>query len=131
MEGIERLEKQVIEMNDPSVTRIFDYLKTRKDLYEKFNNEEKTMSEMYKFLFKKAEKHKINRVAIIDDNLVYLWAITYFSRSNKDLGLEGEKSTPTADKKEDKKLQNKIDQEEKSKDVTSPNQITLFEEVQK
>ena len=50
MEEIERLENEVIEMNDYNVLTIFNYLKSRNDLYEKFNNKEKSIKEMYRFI---------------------------------------------------------------------------------
>ena len=39
MEGLERLESEVLEMNNCNISAIFDYLKTREDLYEKFHND--------------------------------------------------------------------------------------------
>ena len=35
MEGIEKLEVEVTDMNNSSISVIWDYLKTRTDLYEK------------------------------------------------------------------------------------------------
>ena len=34
MEGLKRLENEVLEMNDHNVSLIFDYLKNREDLIE-------------------------------------------------------------------------------------------------
>ena len=67
MEEIERLENEVIEMNDYNVLTIFNYLKSRNDLYEKFNNKEKSIKEMYKFICDKARKQTKNNVAMISD----------------------------------------------------------------
>ena len=61
MEGIERLETEVLEMNDSSVSAVFNYLKTRKDLYEKFNNKEKTIKEMWNYICDKARKMSKNK----------------------------------------------------------------------
>lgn len=128
MNGIERLETQVLELNDYNVSRIFEYLKTREDLYEKFDNEEKTINQMYEFICDRAEKQKVGRVAMIDDKVVYLWAVMYFMRSNKDLKLI---------KKESKIIENKRDAE-KDKEGIQPisqqikkdsAQISLFQEV--
>ena len=41
MEGLEKLETEVLKMNNYNVTAIFNYLKTRKDLYDKLSNKEK------------------------------------------------------------------------------------------
>lgn len=132
MEGIERLEAEVLEMNNSNISAIFEYLKTRNDLYEKFNNKEKSIHQMYKFICDKASKQKIGNVAMISDRMVYLWAVTYFSNSNEELGLK-EKNvmppTPTEVIKENEKKTKKEEikpEEKKPKD----NQINLFQEVQ-
>ena len=54
MEGLERLQAEVLEMNNYNISAIFDYLKTRNDLHEKFNNEEKSIKQMYKYICDKA-----------------------------------------------------------------------------
>lgn len=127
MDGITRLEMQVVEMNDYNVSSIFEYLKTRKDLYEKFNNEEKTIKQMYEFICDKAEKQAKNHVAMIIDKVVYLWAIIYFIKSNEELGLNKKSITRTAEKNvEEKKDEKKI--EEKN---LEDNQISFFQEVSK
>lgn len=131
MEGIERLEKEVLELNNNNISAIFDYLKTRKDLYDKFNNKEKSIKQMYKFIYQKAMKQKIDNVAMIDDKMVYFWAITYFSKSNEDLGLNEKKvMTPSTNEviKNIEKKKTKKDLEQHEKDS---GQITLFQEVQK
>lgn len=92
MEGIERLEKETLELDNYSITKIFNYLKTRTDLYEKFNNEEKSMDQMYDYIYDKAKKHEHKRMAMIDDPVVYLWAVNYFIKSNEELGIKAEKT---------------------------------------
>lgn len=128
MEGIERLEKETLELDNYSITKIFNYLKTRTDLYEKFNNEEKSMDQMYDYIYDKAKKHKHKRMAMIDDPVVYLWAVNYFIKSNEELGIKAEKTekkvTPSED--EDIKESDNDSTEKEDKD----NQISLFKEVQ-
>lgn len=132
MEGLERLEAEVLEMNNSNISAICEYLKTRNDLYEKFNNKEKSIHQMYEFIYEKARKQKVGNVAMIGDRMVYLWAVTYFSNSNEELGLKEKKvMPPTPDEvikeneKKTKKEETKLE-EKKSED----NQITLFQEVQ-
>lgn len=127
MEGIERLEKEVLEMNDYNVSEIFNYLKTRLDLQDKFNNNEKNIKEMYKYICEQARKKAVNNVAMIDDRVVYLWAVTYFIKSNEELGLKKENVKP---KKEDttKKVEDKQDVEKKE-EKKEDNQISMFQEV--
>lgn len=135
MEGLERLENEVLEMNNNNISAIFEYLKTRKGLYEYFNNEEKHIRQMYEYMCDKASKQKIGNVAMISDQMVYLWAVSYFTKSNEELGIKENKKVmpPSADevikdieKKKAKKEEKVSTEVEKPKD----SQITLFQEVQ-
>lgn len=129
MEGIERLEMEVAELDIYSITKIFNYLKTRNDLYENFKNKEKSMEEMYDYIYRKSEKHKYKNMAMMDDKIVYMWAVTYFSKSNEELGIKKEKIAPSPTKKVEKKIVKEAVKEERAK--TQDNQITLFQGVQK
>lgn len=130
MEGLERLEKEVLEMNNNNILAIFEYLKTRTDLYEKFNNSEKSIKQMYKFICEKAKKQAINNVAMINDKMVYLWAVTYFNKINSELGLnETPKVMPPSANEVIKNIEKKEKENETKKDNLE--QITLFQEVSK
>lgn len=130
MEGLERLEKEVLEMNNNNILAIFEYLKTRTDLYEKFNNSEKSIKQMYKFICEKAKKQAINNVAMINDKMVYLWAVTYFNKINSELGLnETPKVMPPSANEVIKNIEKKEKENEAKKDNLE--QITLFQEVSK
>lgn len=133
MEGLERLENEVLEMNNCNISAIFDYLKTRADLYEKFNNEEKSIHQMYEFIYEKAKKQKVDNVAMISDRVVYLWAVTYFLKSNDELGLKEKRVMPPAPAEVIKENEKKIKKEETKPEEkkVKDNQITLFQEVQK
>lgn len=130
MEGLEKLEAEVLEIDNSNISAIFEYLKTRNDLYEKFNNEEKSIKQMYKFIYEKASKQKIDNVAMINDRLVYLWAITYFNKSNKELGLNDKKVMPPSANEVIKNIED-IKSKETQKDKSKNDQITLFKEAQK
>ena len=133
MEGLERLENEVLEMNNCNISAIFDYLKTRTDLYEKFNNEEKSIHQMYEFIYEKARKQKVDNVALISDRVVYLWAVTYFLKSNDELGLKEKRvmpPTPAEVIKENEKKAKKEETKPEEKKLED-NQITLFQEVSK
>lgn len=131
MEGLERLETQVLKMNNQSVTVIFEYLKTRKDLYEKFNNEEKSIEEMYHYICGKARKMAKNNVAMIQYNLVYIWAVTYFVKSNEELGIKEKKVMPPSADEVIKKQANKKAEKEDTQKENKDNQMSIFQEVQK
>ena len=127
MEGLKRLDTEVLELNDYNVSAIFNYLKKREDLIDKFDNEEKSLKEMYKYICDQARKKAVNNVAMIDDRIVYLWAVTYFTKSNEELGLKKEnvkiKKEDTTKKVEDKQVV------EKKEDKKEDNQISMFQEV--
>lgn len=130
MEGLERLEKEVLEMNNNNILAIFEYLKTRTDLYEKFDNSEKSIKQMYKFICEKAKKQAINNVAMINGKMVYLWAVTYFNKINSELGLnETPKVMPPSANEVIKNIEKKEKENETKKDNLE--QITLFQEVSK
>ena len=79
---------------------------------------------MYDFICDKAEKQKVGRVAMIDDKVVYLWAVMYFMKSNEELGLNKQETiTPPT------KTTN-VEQKKKTKKENN-NQISLFSEVNK
>lgn len=124
MEGIERIEKQVLELNNYNILKIFTYLKTKKDLYKNFNNKEKSIKQMYDFICDKAEKQKVGRVAMVDDKVVYLWAVMYFIKSNEELGLNKQETITPPTKP------TKVEQKKETKKENN-NQISLFSEVNK
>ena len=102
MDGLERLEKEAVEMNNHNVILIFNYIKEKESLRDKFNNEEKTIKGMYEFICNKARIVSQNNVAMVQDNIVYLWAMAYFNKTNEELGINKKVSTP---KKETKKTE--------------------------
>lgn len=133
MEGLERLETEVLEMNNSYILAIFEYLKTRTDLYEYFNNKEKSIKQMYKFIYEKSRKQKIDNVAMISDRMVYLWAVTYFTKTNEELDLNEKKVIPPSSNEVLKNMEKKKSKKEKkSSEVNqiADNQMTLFQEVQ-
>lgn len=128
MEEIEKLEAEVVDMNNPVVSAVWEYLKTRTDLYEKFSNAEKSIKQMYEFIYEKARKQKKDNVAAIMDNVVFLWAVSYFSKSNEELGIKDKKVMPPSCTEVIEKIDKKKDKnsEEKKKD---DGQISMFQGV--
>lgn len=126
MEGIKRLELEVMEMNDFNVYAIFNHIKDLPELQNKFDNKEKTIEGMYDYIYSKARAVKQGNVAMVNDRIVYLWATNYFKHSNEELGIKEKKVTQPPVKKEE----NKIQQEEKEqKSDEKDAQISMFEEV--
>lgn len=131
MEGIERLQAEILELNDYNISTIFNYLKIKPELAEKFNNSEKSLKQMYSYICNMARKQSKNNVAMINDRVVYLWAINYFNKSNDELGLNNSKPNDSIIKKtikEDEK--NKVVEEnkklEKEEIKKANDQLTLF-----
>ncbi len=138
MENIERLETEALEMNDSSVSAVFNYLKKRKDLYEKFNNKEKSLKQMWDYICDKARKMSKNNVAVVQDNLVFIWAVNYFYKSNKELGIKEKKNKkvmpPSADEvieKINKKNFEEQPKKENEQKKDENDQISLFKEEEK
>lgn len=95
MEGIKRLEQEVMEMNNFNVYAIFNHIKNLPELQDKFSNKEKTIKGMYDYIYKKAKSVKQGNVAMVNDIIVYSWAANYFKHNNEELGIEEKKETPT------------------------------------
>lgn len=138
MTGIERLRILSEGTKNQALIKVIDYLETRKDMYEKYLNEEKTPEQMWQYITKKAKEQSINNCAVIDDRVVYVWAISYFLAANESLNLNTTDTSKEASKKEAKKTKTKkfekqpLEQETPNNviDIQTAkvsNQITMFE----
>ena len=87
MTGIERLRKMIEGPFQKPLFKIYMYLKTRTDMYDKYLNPEKSMQEMYKYIKGEARKQAQNGVAMLEDSIVYGLAIHYFDETNENLGI--------------------------------------------
>lgn len=118
--GLERIKKLSAEVKDKAVLKIIDYLLSRKDMNEKYLNEEKSLTQMIEFIKAKAKEKATNGVAMIEDDEVYSWAIHYFDESNKDLKIS--KIKEDVEVKEEKKSTVK-----KNKNWIPEGQLSLFD----
>ena len=118
--GLERIKKLSAKVKDKAVLKIIDYLLSRKDMNEKYLNEEKTLTQMIEFIKSKAKEKATNGVAMIEDDEVYSWAIHYFDESNKDLKISRTKED--VEVKEEKKSTVK-----KNKNWVPEGQLSLFD----
>lgn len=128
MEGLERIKVLSKEIVDKPLLKIVDYLLNRKDMNEKYLNEEKTLKQMVDFIKGEARKEEKNGVAMIEDEVVYGWAIHYWDESNESLKLEKakdeEKEKPI---KAIKKLSSKKSTTDKDAKWVAEGQLTLFD----
>ena len=56
MTGIERLRILSEGTKNPALIKVIDYLETRKDMYERYLNEDKTPDQMWQYITKKAKE---------------------------------------------------------------------------
>lgn len=93
------------------ILKIAEYLLTRSDMNEKYNNQEKSLLEMWKFIKEEAKEKAINGVAVMDDEEVYSMAIHYFDESNEKLKMKS-KNTKASKKASARELDDTKENEE-------------------
>lgn len=92
MNGFDRLRSMVKDQEDEALKQTINYLLSRSDLEQRFLNEDKNLEEMCKFIRNKGTQHCRNGWNYVTNELVYSWAVMYFSLPNSFLKI---KSTPT------------------------------------
>jgi hypothetical protein len=143
MTGIERLKKLVEGQRDIALKKVVEYLCTREDMNDKYLNEEKNLKDMIGFIRSEAKKQAEDGMAMIEDSVVYGWAIHYFDETNEKLGIgkyTSDKEKSEDDSDEDEKVEIKKESspmknitsdytfkgKTKRKDYNNPDQLTLF-----
>ncbi len=91
MNGFERLKEQVKDQEDMALKETVDYLISREDLEQKYLNDEKTIEGMRSFIRSKGEKHSRNGWNYLKDEVVFAWAVMYWTLPDKFLKV----NTPT------------------------------------
>lgn len=134
MTGFERLKEQVKDQEDKALLQTVDYLLSREDMEQKYLNPEKTIEEMAKFIHDKGIKYMKNGWNYITNEVVYAWAIMYFSLPNSFLKIEKKDTnndkikTKTSSKKSNPK-NNVVSLEDAKKNMEKKKetaQISLF-----
>lgn len=134
MNGFERLKEQVKDQEDKALLQTVDYLLSREDMEQKYLKEEKTIEEMAKFIHDKGIKYMKNGWNYITNEVVYSWAIMYFSLPNSFLKIEKKNATESKSKTETsskkKNSKNNVVSLEKAKEnmekKKETSQISLF-----
>lgn len=124
MDGIQRIKVLAMEIKDKPLLKIVDYLLTRTDMNDKYLNEEKTLKQMVEFIKQNAKKEAKNGIAMINDDVVYGWAIHYFDETNKDLELSEKNYEKNIQKNSEK---NKNDNYIKKEKWVAEGQLSLFD----
>ncbi len=119
MSGFDRLKEMLKEWiekhkEDEAFTQTVNYLLERPDLEPKFLNEEKTLDGLNDFIHEKGRKHLLNGWCYVTNEVVYCWAVMYFTFPNSFLKINT--------KKEKNNTANK---------TTSKNNVVSLEEAKK
>ncbi len=114
MEGYQRIKDFYLEFKnenkDNALIKIVTYLMKQQNMNELYLKEEKNLKEMMQYIKDQAKEKAVNNVAVIEDNNVYEWAITYFTKSNEELGIN--KITPVKTTTNNTKTTKKEDTDE-------------------
>ena len=127
MEGKERIKVLASEIKDTAVLKIVEYLLSREDMNDKYLNEEKSLKQMIKFIKSEARKEEKNGIAMIEDEIVYNWAIHYWDETNENLKLE--KTQENTNVNDSKNEINKVTKSTTKKKWEPEGQLTLFDFV--
>lgn len=133
MNGFERLQEQIKGQNDLALKQVVDQLLTMKHMEQNYLKDEKNLADMCKFIKEKAQKHAKSGWNFITNEIVYAWAVMYYSLPNKLLKFDETKNTSTPKsnktKVEKNNKNNVISMEEAKKELEEKKQtqqISLF-----
>lgn len=98
MNGFEKLRKEIEGQQDVALLAVVDYLLSRDDMEQKYLNEEKSIKGMVDFIKIKARKNMKNGWNFITNEVVFSWAIMYYTFPNSFLKIEKEKPKTTQPK---------------------------------
>ena len=108
MTGFERLQEQAKNQKNVHLKEVVNYLLAREDMEEKYLNEEKTLDGMCDFIKQKALKNAQDGWNFVSNELVFSWAIMYFTFPNSFLKIENKPTSKNKPKEsEEKKNENK------------------------
>lgn len=133
MKGIERIKILSSDIKDEQLKSIIDYLLSRTDMNDKYLNEEKSLSQMIKFIMREANE-KLKKVSIdggsvacATDEMVFGWAIHYWDESNSNLNLVNKKEEEANDTNSPVMSGLNKQKPGKKEEWVSEGQLTLFD----
>ncbi|MGN0744353.1 MAG: Cas9 inhibitor AcrIIA9 family protein [Christensenellales bacterium] len=90
-----------LEAQNAYETAVLKYLEENASdaLVEKINNGTKTLEQCFAYIRKQAQKEAKNGCAMIEDKVVYGWAVHFFEEDEIEAEVKG-KPTPTPEPKE-------------------------------
>lgn len=130
MNGFDKLREQAKEQENYALKQVVEYLLSRDDMEEKYLNEEKTLKEMCSFIKEKGNAHAKDGWNFIINEVVFSWAIMYWSLPNAFLKINQSKNTNTATKPSKTIAQNNVVSIDDAKKIIEEKkqveQLTLF-----
>lgn len=133
MKGIERIKILSSDIKDEQLKSIINYLLSRTDMNDKYLNEEKSLSQMIKFIMREANE-KLKKVSIsggsvayATDEMVFGWAIHYWDESNSNLNLDNKKEDEANDTNSPVMSGLNKQKPGKKEEWVSEGQLTLFD----
>lgn len=124
MNGYDRIKNMVKDQKDEALKQTVNYLLSRTDLEQKFLNEDKNLDEMCKFIKNKGQQHCRNGWNYITNELVYAWAVMYFSLPNSFLKIKSTSTKSTPNKPANTPAKDNVIPIEKAKEKVK--QLSLF-----
>ena len=125
MNGFDRLKEQMEGQEDHALQEVVNYLLTREDMEPRYLNEEKTLERMCDFIKEKARKNAKNGWNFVSNEIVFAWAIMYFSLPDSLLQI-----SPLTPKKVEKpkkdESKNNVISIEQVKNIQKEKQLSLF-----
>lgn len=135
MNGFDRLKAMLNEWlekhkNDEAFEQTVNYLLDRPDLEPKYLNEEKNLEGLNNFIQAKGKKHLLNGWCYITNEVVYSWAVMYFSLPNNFLKITAPKEDKPTKKTTKATTKNNIvsleEAKQKIEKKKETEQISLF-----
>lgn len=135
MNGFDRLKKMLNEWlekhkNDEAFEQIVNYLLNRPDLEPKYLNEEKNLEGLNDFIQGRGKKHLSDGWCYITNEIVYCWAVMYFSLPNALLKITTKQENDTTKKSAKIATKNNVvslkEAKQKIENKKNNEQISLF-----
>lgn len=88
---MEKFLQELENTQDIQLLTIGNYLKEQAEQDETFkaklDNEEKSLNQCFDYIKGEAQKQATNNCAMVDDEVVFGWAVHYYDETNEKLGL--------------------------------------------
>ena len=132
MNGFERLQEQIKDTNDTALKQVVEQLVKMPHMEQRYLNDEKNIADMCKFIKSMAQKHANNGWNCVTNEIVYAWAVMYYSLPNKLLKIDEPKKNNAKSNKtktENTNKNNVISMEDAKKELEEKKQtqqISLF-----